>query len=162
MSNLRTQKRIAAGVLGIGQSRIWVNPEAATDIAQAMTREDVRELIKQGLIQEKPKKVQTRARAKKRVILARKRKAVGHGKRKGTAGGRKAQKVKWMEKIRSQRRFLSNLKRNGAIDASVYRTYYLAAKGGIYPNIRALRESMKTDGVLKESAKAHKKTVAKA
>jgi len=149
MSDLKTQKRIAAGVLGIGKSRVWVNPAAAVDIAQAMTREDVRGLIEQGLIQEKPKKVQTRARAKKRVILARKRKSVGHGKRKGTAGGRKGQKVKWMERIRSQRKFLKNLKQKGAIDARVYRKYYLTAKGGGYPNIRTLKESMKTGGVLK-------------
>ncbi len=150
MSDVKTQKRIAAEVLKIGASRVWVNPEAAVDVSQAMTRDDVRELITQGLIQEKPAKKQTRKRAKKRVELKRKRKATGHGKRKGTAGGRKSDKAKWMERVRSQRRFLRKLKEEGKIDKTVYRRYYLRVKGGDYDNIKQLRESMKTDGVLKE------------
>jgi len=153
MSNLKTQKRIAAGVLGIGQSRVWVSPEAATDIAQAMTREDVRSMIEQGFIKEKPKKVQTRARAKKRVLLTKKRKAVGHGKRKGTTGGRKSAKVKWMAKVRSQRKFLKNLKSKKTIDVKTHRKYYRGVKGGGYANLRTLKESMKTAGVLKEETK---------
>jgi large subunit ribosomal protein L19e len=149
MSDLKTQKRIAAQVLGIGQTRVWVNPEAATDIAQAMTREDVRELIKQGLIQEMPKKVQTRARAKKRVILRRKRKGVGHGKRSGTAAGRRSKKEKWMGKVRPQRNFIRNLRDRKKIDAKTYRKYYLRIKGNSYASVNQMKEAMKTDGALK-------------
>ena len=149
MSNVKTQKRIAAEVLKIGKTRVWVNPEAAVDVAQAMTRDDVREIVKQGLIQEKPAKSQTRSRAKKRVELKRKRKGVSHGKRRGTAGGRKASKDKWKGKIRSQRRFLKKLKEDKSIDVRTYRKYYLRIKGGNYDTIKQLKESMKTDGVLK-------------
>ena len=149
MSDLKTQKRIAAETLGIGITRVWVNPAAAVDIAQAMTRDDVRELIKQGLIQEKPKKKQTRARAKKRVELRRKRKGVSHGKRSGTAGGRKSDKEKWMQKVRSQRKALKDLKEREKIDASVYRKYYLRIKGGNYATLKQMKESMKTAGDLK-------------
>jgi len=150
MSNLKTQKRIAAEVLKLGKSRVWVNPDAAVDVAQAMTRDDVREIIKQGLIQEKPAKKQTRSRAKKRVELKRKRKATGHGKRRGTAGARKSSKAKWMERVRAQRRSLRKLKEEGKLEAGVYRKYYLRIKGGGYATIKQLRESMKTDGVLKQ------------
>lgn len=146
MSDLKTQKRMAAEVLGIGESRVWVNPEAAVDIAQAMTRDDVRELIKQGLIQEKPAKKQTRAKAKERVILKRKRKGIGQGKRKGR---KKSDKERWMERVRSQRRFIRGLKDKGTIDARAYRRYYLRIKGGGYATLKQLKESMKTDGVLK-------------
>lgn len=149
MSNVRTQKRIAAKVLKIGETRVWVNPDAAVDVAQAMTRDDVREIVKQGLIQEKPAKKQTRARAKKKVALKRKRKGVSHGKRRGTASGRKSSKTKWMEKIRAQRKFLRKLKDEEKIEVSVYRKYYLRIKGGNYATIKQLKESMKTDGVLK-------------
>jgi large subunit ribosomal protein L19e len=114
-----------------------------------MTRDDVREIVKQGLIQEKPAKVQTRARAKERAALKKKRKGLGHGKRRGTASGRKPSKEKWMAKIRSQRRFLKKLKGEGKIDARTYRRYYLRIKGGNYATIKQLNESMKTDGVLK-------------
>jgi large subunit ribosomal protein L19e len=149
MSNLRTQKRIAAQVLGIGESRVWVNPDAATDVAQAMTREDVRGLIEQGLIQEKPKTVPSRQRAKERVKLRRRRKGVSHGKRKGTAGGRKSSKDKWMEKVRAQRRFLQDIKSKKIIAPGVYRKYYLRAKGGSYETLRQMKEAMRTDGTLK-------------
>lgn len=149
MSNVRTQKRIAAEVLNIGKSRVWVNPDAAVDVAQAMTRDDIREIVKQGLIQEKPAKKQTRAKAKKNVVLKRKRKGGGHGKRRGTAGGRKSSKTKWMEKVRAQRRVLKKLKDEEKMEAGNYRKYYLRIKGGNYATIKQLKESMKTDGVLK-------------
>jgi large subunit ribosomal protein L19e len=135
--------------LGIGETRVWLNPEAAEDISQAMTRDDVRELVKQGIVQEKPKKVQTRARAKKNVELKRKRKGMGHGKRKGSVGGRKSSKEKWMVKVRSQRKALNALKESGEIEAGSYRKYYLRIKGGMYASIKQMKESMKTDGVLK-------------
>ncbi len=151
MSNLKTQKRIAAEILKLGKSRVWINPEAGADVGQAMTRDDVREIVKQGLIQEKPAKKQTRKRAKKRMELRRKRKATGHGKRRGTRNARKPEKVRWMEKIRSQRRFLRKLRDEGRIDVRIYRRYYLRIKGGEYTTIKQLRESMKTEGVLKQN-----------
>ncbi len=80
MSNLRSQKRIASEVLGIGKTRVWINPGAAEEVSQAMTRDDVREAVNQGLIQEKPKKVQTREGAKRRLALKKKRKGIGQGK----------------------------------------------------------------------------------
>jgi large subunit ribosomal protein L19e len=150
MSDLKTQKRIAAEVLNIGISRVWVNPAAEEEISQAMTRDDVRELIKQGLIQEKPKKVQTRARAKKRVELKRKRKGVSHGKRRGSAGGRKSDKEKWMTKVRAQRRELKRLKDEDKINDKLYRKYYLRIKGANYDTVKQMKEAMKTDGAFKE------------
>ncbi len=150
MSNVKSQKRIAAGVLGIGLSRVWVSPEAAVDVAQAMTREDIRGIIGRGLIKEKPAKKQTRATAKKNVLLKRKRKGVGHGKRRGSIGARAPKKKAWMKKIRSQRNVLTQLKETGAIDVRTYRKYYLRLKGGDYTSKKQLKESMRADGVLKD------------
>lgn len=149
MSDVKNQKRIAAGVLGIGHTRIWMDPKAAEEISQAMTREDVRGLIERGLIQEIPAKKHSRKRAKKRVILKRKRKGVGHGKRRGTAGGRKSRKTKWMERVRSQRAFLNRIKENKIVDVRTYRKYYLRVKGGSYATVKQMKESMRTDKVLK-------------
>jgi len=149
MSNVKTQKRIAAEVLGIGQTRVWVNPDASADVSQAMTREDVKELIKQGLIQEKPKTVPSRKVAKKRVELKKKRKGVGHGKRRGAASSRESKKDRWMKKIRAQRKFLRELRDKKSIDESTYRKYYLQAKGGRFDSVKNLKDYMTTDGVLK-------------
>ncbi len=149
MSNLKTQKRIAAKVLGVGETRIWVNPASAVDIAQAMTRDDVRALIEQGLIQERPAKVQTRAKAKERAKRKKKRHGVGHGKRKGGKGGRMPSKERWITKVRAQRRFLREIKESKAVSSKVYRAYYLKAKGGVYATLKQLKEAMKTEGALK-------------
>jgi len=146
---LKTQKRIAAEVLGIGVTRVWVNPSAAADISQAMTRDDVRELIKQGLIQEKPKTVPSRKTAKKRAVMKKKRKGISHGKRKGGMSSRETKKERWMKKVRAQRKFLRKLKEEKKITESVYRSYYLQVKGGRFESVKNLNDFMKTDGVLK-------------
>jgi len=48
----RLQRRLAAEILGVGESRIWIdpNPEYTEDIEQALTRRDVESLIKRGII----------------------------------------------------------------------------------------------------------------
>ena len=39
---LRTVRRLAADILGVGENRIWIDPENLDRIAEAMTREEVR------------------------------------------------------------------------------------------------------------------------
>ncbi len=41
--NLRSQKRVAADVLGIGVTRVWFNPEKKEDIKKAITKADIRD-----------------------------------------------------------------------------------------------------------------------
>jgi len=143
MTGLSTQKRIAADILGISKDRVWLNPEAKEEISQAMTREDVRELIEKKAIQEKPAKKPSKKIAKLRKAKKAKRKGVGHGKRKGTASARKSKKEKWMEKIRALRKFLKQLKDKKLITDTVYRRYYLQSKGGRFTSLRHLKDTLK-------------------
>ena len=53
MSDLAAQRRLAADELDVGKSRVWLNPEAQDELADAITREDIREQIDQGHIREK-------------------------------------------------------------------------------------------------------------
>ena len=46
MSDLSLQKRLAAEILGVGESRIWIDPNRIEDVADAITREEIRGLIK--------------------------------------------------------------------------------------------------------------------
>ena len=50
MTDLSAQKRLAADVLDVGKNRVWFDPERQGDIAEAITREDVRELVDEGAI----------------------------------------------------------------------------------------------------------------
>ena len=79
MTDLSNQKRMAAAIMGCGVHRVWLDPEAADDIAVAITRADLRELIKKGSIAAvKPKGV-SRGRARVRDV----KRKYGHRKGQG-------------------------------------------------------------------------------
>ena len=40
MTNLTSQRRLAAQILKVGQNRVWINPEKIDDVEGAITRED--------------------------------------------------------------------------------------------------------------------------
>ncbi|MCK4247111.1 MAG: 50S ribosomal protein L19e, partial [Methanomicrobia archaeon] len=44
--NVKVQKRIAAEVLGCGIHRIWINPEEKDKVSMAITRGDVKKLVR--------------------------------------------------------------------------------------------------------------------
>jgi large subunit ribosomal protein L19e len=62
MVTLSPQKRMASKMLKIGSSRVWMDPKSIEDISEAVTREDVRKLIKRNVIQKKTAKSNSRSR----------------------------------------------------------------------------------------------------
>ncbi len=59
-------RRIAASVLKTGQRRIWFNPEESDKIGEVMTKEDVRGLVKEGVIRKRKPQGQSKARARRK------------------------------------------------------------------------------------------------
>merc|ERR1712179_657620 len=106
MSTLRLQKRLAAAVLKCGKNKIWLDPNETNEISNANSRQNIRKLIKDGLIIRKPVAVHSRARVRKNALARRKGRHTGTGKRKGTANARMPQKVIWMRRMRVLRRLL--------------------------------------------------------
>ncbi len=126
--NLNQVKEIGKKVLKAGKKRIKIRkPEEAL---QAMTRDDVRDLVKKGVVEKKKKKGTSRIRAKKIKEQKKKGRKKGKGKRKGATGARTNKKEKWMTKIRSQRKYLREIKPKLKEDA--YRKLYLMCKGGYF------------------------------
>ncbi|WP_010612720.1 50S ribosomal protein L19e domain-containing protein, partial [Halococcus hamelinensis] len=74
MSDLSAQRRLAADVLDVGENRVWFDPENQDEIAEAITREDVRELVADGTIESKNAKTNSRGRARERDA----QRAAGH------------------------------------------------------------------------------------
>ena len=138
MTDLSAQKRLASDVLDVGEDRLWFDPEAQSEIAEAITREDIRDLIEQGTIQEKGTSNNSRGRARERAD----KRAYGHqtgaGSRRGTAGARKNEKEDWTSRIRAQRRRLRELRDDGPLDASQYRELYNKAGGGEFESVARL------------------------
>ncbi|MFW9843219.1 MAG: 50S ribosomal protein L19e [Candidatus Thorarchaeota archaeon] len=136
---LSTQKRLAADVMKIGKSRVWIDPEFEDEVSLAITRDDVRRLIDEGAIQKKPTVGVSRGRA--RYILKQKRKGQrkGPGRKKGKATSKMSGKDRWMMKIRPMRKELRKLRDTGKITPKVYRELYLKAKGNAFRNTAHLR-----------------------
>jgi ribosomal protein L19E len=55
---------LASEVLKVGKSRVWLDPEFEDQLSEAITREDIRNLIDQKAIKETPAKGNSRGRAR--------------------------------------------------------------------------------------------------
>ncbi|WP_416840800.1 50S ribosomal protein L19e [Haloferax sp. DFSO52] len=138
MTDLKAQKRMAADVLDVGKSRVWFDPDAQSDIAEAITREDIRELVDEGTIRAKTAKGNSKGRARERAAKRSYGHRKGAGSRKGRSGARKNKKDAWVSRIRAQRRRLKELRDDGTLDRTQYRSLYNKASGGEFDSVDRL------------------------
>lgn len=145
--SLRSQRRMAAEVLGVGEERVWIDPERIEDVEAAITREDIRRLIHEGVIRKVKEKGVSRARA--RIIHEKKKrgKRRGIGSRSGSWKARADPDRVWTEKIRAIRRRLRELKERRVITTKVYRQLYLKAKAGVFKSISDLHRYIEFHGL---------------
>jgi len=108
--NLTKKKELAKKTLGVGKNRIMFNKQGISEIKEAITKEDIRNLYKDGIISIKP----IRGRRK---IERRKRKR-GPGKIKKRINKRKQIYVKITRKLRS---YIKELKNRNMIDNDTYK-----------------------------------------
>jgi large subunit ribosomal protein L19e len=148
--NLRTQRRIAAELLDCGVTRVWIDPTYADDVADAITRDDIRAAINDGKIKALRIKGASRGRTRYRLNQKRKGRRKGMGSRKGSWKARTPKKEAWMSAIRSIRTLLRQLKDTERIDRRTYREYYLKAKGGMFRSKAHVLSHLKTAGKMKE------------
>lgn len=130
--NLRTQRRLAASMLGVGVEKIWMDPKELEGIAAAVTRDDIKGLISDGKIRIKREQGPSNYWVKRRRAQRAKGRGRGPGKRKGAKGARFPRKKRWMSTIRPLRRTLKKLRDEESIDRPTYRKIYLMAKGGMF------------------------------
>jgi len=144
--SLKSQRRLAAKILKVGESRVWINPDRIDDVQAAITREEIKKLIHEGAIKALPKEGVSRARA--RIIHAKKKKGLrkGPGSRSGASGAIMSKKEAWMKKIRALRRRLRELREKRIITESVYRKLYVMAKSGRFESKAELENYIKAQG----------------
>jgi len=146
MTDLSAQKRLASDVLDAGKNRIWFDPERQGDIAEAITRADVRDLVEEGAIRADPPSGNSRGKARERQ----EKRAYGHqtgpGSRKGKAGARHDPKDDWQSRIRALRARLKELREAGDLDPSTYRSLYDKAGGGEFDSVADLERYIDDHG----------------
>lgn len=136
------QKRMAAKVLKVGISRVWLDPSKLKDIEKAVTKWDIRKLIKQNAIKALPEKLhRPKIRIKKRR---------GIGRRKGGKYAIVPRKRRWISTIRPLREFLTELKASGQIDNPTYKKMRLLSKGGMFRSRTHLRLYLEQHHLLKK------------
>ncbi len=150
MTDLRNQRRVASQVLDCGQNRVWLDPLHSEEIAEAVTRADMRKLVKKGFVKASQVQGTSRARANRIAIQKKKGRRKGPGSRKGASGARNPRKLRWMRLIRPIRIVLKTLRDEGKLKVGSYRKYYRQAKGGVFRSKAHLLSHLKTDGAIKE------------
>ncbi|MEC8874646.1 MAG: 50S ribosomal protein L19e [Candidatus Thermoplasmatota archaeon] len=150
---ITNQKRMAAEIMSqregrtVGIHRIWVNPDYLSEVVDAVQKDDVRNLIDDGIIRAKPILGTSRSRARKAAIQKSKGRRKGQGSRSGSANARNPKKQRWMSRIRAQRRTLKELRVDGLLTPTQYRHFYLKAKGGSYRSISHMRSNIELEGI---------------
>jgi len=136
-----TVKRLAADIMGIGVNRVRIKPEGFKEAEKAMTRADVRDLIKKKII------TKVEAKGRRTKVLRAKR---GPGGRKGTSKTRTGGKKVWMAKVRAQRSFLFQMIGEGELAKSHKRMLYNRIKSGLFRSKRAFLAYLKDGKMVKQ------------
>lgn len=136
MVNVKFQKRIAAKILKVGITKVWLDPNHLKEIKEAITKADIRKLIKKSYIKTKEDFLKWRWKEKR-----------GKRVRKGGKYSIISRKRRWILRIRPIRRFLKELKQKGIIDNQTFKELYRLAKGGMFRHTGHLKKYLEQKGI---------------
>ena len=139
--NLRAKKRLASRVTGVGIHRIRFDTDHLTDIADAITRENIRSLITANTIKIKPFTGTSRGRAQTKKDQRSKR-GTTQGKKQGRKGARVGKKEVYVAKVRALRRLLKIAKDRKDLTNPEFWTLYKKVGGNTVRNKAHLRALM--------------------
>ncbi|MEM0105647.1 MAG: 50S ribosomal protein L19e [Zestosphaera sp.] len=147
MGDLTLQKRLAAEILGVGVSRVKIDPSKAEDVESALTKDDVRRLIDSGVIWAEQAKGNSRGRWRELHEKRKKGHRRGYGRRKGSKGARRSEDEIYVNTSRKLRTYLRFLRDQEVIDRKTYRRLYLRVKGGMFRNLSDLKRHLTELGI---------------
>ncbi|MBI4043792.1 MAG: 50S ribosomal protein L19e [Candidatus Diapherotrites archaeon] len=133
---------VAARMLKVGVSKVWVDPVQSKRVGEAMTKEDVKELIAQRVIRKRQDALHSRARARWLRMQKRKGRRRGHGRRSGLKSARMGKKRSWIARVRAQRAKLKELRSTGKVDSNAYGVIYKQIKGNHFKGKKYVEEAV--------------------
>jgi len=152
--SIKLTKRVASDLMKRGVSSIRIKNDAFADASKAITRDDVRALIKDGKIYALKPKHNISARGKLLNIKRSKGRRRGIGSRKGTRKARKG--VEYKKLVRAQRRVIKSLKSEKLITNDVFKKFYALVKGGTFTSKVTLLNYIRSTGVQLDDEKFNK------
>lgn len=140
--NIRKKRELASRILGVGINRVRFEPDKLDDVADSITRENIKSLIRNGSIW--TAKVQGTSRGRTRSKLEVKKKhGTGPGSKKGKKTARVGKKEIYVIKVRSMRRHLKILKDRKDITNEQFWILYKKVNGAQVRSLAHLRELVK-------------------
>lgn len=146
---MNTVRRIASQLLWVGENKVRFRTDATSKIGEALTREDVRSLIKDGSIYFIAPRGVSRMRGREKEMQGRKGRRGGKGSKKGTHAARQHPKTHWIAKVRSQRKYLRALMDGKKLQEESYRKIYLMIKGNAFKGVKVLDTYLKDNKLMK-------------
>ena len=142
--SLKSQRRLAAAILKVGENRVWIDPDRIDYVETAITREEIRKLIHEKVVKSLPEKGVCRVRA--RVFAEKRKKGLrrGPGGKSGGARSKISKKQAWINRIRPIRKRLCELKETRTINESTYRKLYDMSESGVFESKADLERYIKT------------------
>ncbi|MEM2389418.1 MAG: 50S ribosomal protein L19e [Ignisphaera sp.] len=151
--DLSYQRKIAAKMLGVGESRIKFDSSQIDRISSAVTREEIRKLINDGVIYAEYAKGNSRGRWREFHNSRKKGRHRGQGRRKGAKEARRDLERMWVYRVRKLRLYLKWLRDHNTIDSRTYRLLYRKVKGGVFDSLTSLKRYMKDHGILSQDVR---------
>ncbi len=143
--NLKAKKRLAARVTGVGIHRIRFDTDHLDDIADAITRENIRSLITANTIKIKSFTGTSKGRAHDKKDQRNKR-GTTQGSKQGRKGARIGKKEVYVAKVRALRRLLKIAKDRKDLTNPEFWALYKKVGGNTVRNkahLRTLMEEIK-------------------
>ncbi|MEM5811525.1 MAG: 50S ribosomal protein L19e [Candidatus Aenigmatarchaeota archaeon] len=129
------QKRLAAKILKVGIDKVFIDSSKIEDVKKAVTRKDIKNLIKKGYIKKLPEKVSFPY--KKEVKRVKK-------------GSSMKEKTKWVRTVRALRKYLKELKESGKIEKNDYKKVYRWIRGGMFRSRAHMKIFLEQRGIIKK------------
>ena len=148
--NYRVQKKIAARLMKTSPKKVKIDSSRGEDLKEAITKKDIRGLIKEKAIKKSGKNRKSRSRARKIRIQKSKGKRKGAGSKKGKITARVSKKNRWIIKIRAQRKLIKELRDKGEISVKAYGDLYRKSKGGFFRSRRHIMIYLEERGLKKK------------
>ena len=136
--NLKTKRQLVSRILGVGLDRVKFDPEHLDDVADAITRDNIRSLITANVIEIRPNKGTSKGRARFKKLQRGKR-GTKQGSKKGRKGARIGKKQVYVRKIKALRHQLKVSKSRKEIANESYWKLYKQVSGNQVRNLAHLR-----------------------